>query len=134
MRNVLNFEQRIIFKSFFESQFKYCPLICMLCSRKANNKMKKLHERGLRIVYQDDISNSEEFLEKKDNSFLIDHQRIKFTMVCLRIVFVFLKIQKGITIWGLNMTLTSLMLTVKAMVKTHDTTSVLSFGNLYQPD
>ena len=70
----------------------------MLCSRKANNKMKKLHERGLRIVYQDDISNSEEFLEKKDNSFLIDHQSIKFTMVCLRIVFVFLKIQKGITI------------------------------------
>ena len=39
MRNILNFEQkRIIFKTFFESQFKYCPLIWMFCSRKAKNK------------------------------------------------------------------------------------------------
>ena len=31
----------------------------MLCSRKANNKINKLHERALRIVYQDYISNFE---------------------------------------------------------------------------
>ena len=77
MMNILNFEERRrIFKSFFESQFKYCPLIWMFCSRKANNKINKLHERALRIVYQDDISNFEQLLEK-DHSFSIHHQNIQ---------------------------------------------------------
>ena len=77
MRNVLTFEQRrVVFKSFFESQFKYCPLIWMFCSRKANNKINKLHERALRIVYEDNISTFEELLEK-DNSFSIHHQNIQ---------------------------------------------------------
>ena len=51
MRNILNFKQRIIIilKSFSESQFKYCPLIWMFYSRKANNKINKIHERTLRI-------------------------------------------------------------------------------------
>ena len=71
--NILNFEQgKRIFKSFIESQFKCCPLIWMFCSRKANNKINELHERALRIVYQDGISNFEELL-KKDNSFSIHH-------------------------------------------------------------
>ena len=77
MMNILNFEERRrIFKSFFESQFKYCPLIWMFCSRKANNKINKLHKRALRIIYQDDISNFEQLLEK-DNSFSIHHQNIQ---------------------------------------------------------
>ena len=67
---------RNIFKFFFESQFKYCPLIWMFCSREASNKINKLHERALRIVYQDDILNFEELLEK-DNSFSIHHQNIQ---------------------------------------------------------
>ena len=77
MRNVLTFEQRrVVFKSFFESQFKYCPLIWMFCSREANNKINKLHERALRIVYEDNISTFEELLEK-ENSFSIHHQNIQ---------------------------------------------------------
>ena len=48
----------------------------MFRSRKANNKINKLHERALRIAYQDDISNFEE-LSKKDNSFSIHHQNIQ---------------------------------------------------------
>ena len=74
--NILNLQQRRIFKSFFESEFKYCPLIWMFCSRKANDKINKLHERALRSVYQDDISNFEELL-KKDNFFSIHHQNIQ---------------------------------------------------------
>ena len=48
----------------------------MISSRKANNKINKLHERILRIVYQDDISNFEELL-KKYNFFSIHHQNIQ---------------------------------------------------------
>ena len=104
MGNILNFEQRRIFKSFIESQFKYCPLILMFCSRKANNKIKKLHERALRIAYQDDISTFEELL-KKDNSFSIHHQNIQtlatemYIYGLSRTVFmIFLKIQEAVII------------------------------------
>ena len=77
MRCILNFQQkRIIFKSFFEAKFKYCPLIWMFCSRKANNRINKLHEQALRIVYDDDISSFEQLLEQ-DDSFTIHHQNIQ---------------------------------------------------------
>ena len=38
-------KKKIIMNSFFNAQFNYCPLICMLHSRKNNNKIKHLHER-----------------------------------------------------------------------------------------
>ena len=45
---------RIIMKTFIESQFNYCPLIWMFHSRTLNNKINRLHERALRIVYRND--------------------------------------------------------------------------------
>ena len=44
---------RILFKTFFESQFKYCPLTWMFYSRGTNNKINRLKERALRFVYDD---------------------------------------------------------------------------------
>ena len=44
---------RILLKAFIESQFSYCPLIWMFHSRNLNNKINKLHERALRLVYKD---------------------------------------------------------------------------------
>ena len=40
-------------KEFIECQFGYCPLIWMLCGRNLNNGINHLHERSLRIVYND---------------------------------------------------------------------------------
>ena len=52
MSKYLKFEQRrIVFKTFVESQFGYCPLVWMFHSRRLNLKINKLHERALRIVY-----------------------------------------------------------------------------------
>ena len=48
----------------------------MFCSRKANNKINKRHERALKIVYQDGVWNFDELLEK-DSSFSIHHQNIQ---------------------------------------------------------
>ena len=45
----------------------------MFCSRSANKKINKLHERALRIVYDDYNSKFEELLTKK-SSFTI-HQK-----------------------------------------------------------
>ena len=54
LASLLTFDRkRILFKAFFESQFKYCPLIWMFCSRRANNTINKLNERGFRLVYDD---------------------------------------------------------------------------------
>ena len=47
---------RMILKAFVSSQFAYCPLIWMFHSRQINHKINKLHERTLRIVYNDHFS------------------------------------------------------------------------------
>ena len=64
---------RLLLKSFIESQFNYCPLIWMCHSRALNNKINKLHERALRLVYRDRNLTFEQMLEK-DGSFTV-HQR-----------------------------------------------------------
>ena len=46
-------KKRIILKTFITSQFNYCPLVWMCHSRGLNNRINNLHERTLRIVYQD---------------------------------------------------------------------------------
>ena len=63
----------IIMKSFVTSEFGYCPLIWMFHSRRLNNKINSIHERALRITYQDHLSTSQELLNK-DNSVSINHR------------------------------------------------------------
>ena len=69
-------QKRILMKSFFESQFGYCPLVWMFYNRGINNKINHLHERALRIIYKDNTSTFEELLEK-DNSFSVHHRNIQ---------------------------------------------------------
>ena len=61
--------------SFFNAQFNCCPLIWMLHSRSNNNK-KHLHERYLRIIYNDKQSSYEELLIK-DGKVSIHHRSIQ---------------------------------------------------------
>ena len=49
-------KRRLLMKAFIESQFNYCPLIWMFHSRTLNSKINKLHERALRLVYNDETS------------------------------------------------------------------------------
>ena len=64
---------KLLMRTFIESQFNHCPLIWMFHSRTIHNKINKLHERALRIVYKDKSSTFEHLLEK-DNSLSI-HER-----------------------------------------------------------
>ena len=68
-------KRRLLFKTFIESQFSYCPLVWMFCSKKMNNKINRLHERALRIVYNNYTSTFEELL-KEDESLRIHHRNI----------------------------------------------------------
>ena len=54
----------ILMNSFFNSQFNYCPLDWMFYNRSINNKINLLHERVLRIVYNDFKSSFKNLLEK----------------------------------------------------------------------
>ena len=53
----------ILINTFFYSCFTYCPLIWMLCSKTANNKIIKVHNRASR-------------LKNRQNSNMIDNQSI----------------------------------------------------------
>ena len=44
----------LLYKSIINSQFNYCPLLWMFCSRQSNNSINKVHGRGLRLTYRDE--------------------------------------------------------------------------------
>ena len=52
----------------------------MFCSRNSKKKINRLHERALRLVY-DDYSSSFETLLEKDSSFTIHHQNIQSMLI-----------------------------------------------------
>ena len=69
-------KRRILMNASFDSQFNYCPHIWMFYSRNLNNKINKLHERCLRVIYNDKTSSFEQLLEN-DNSVSIHHRNIQ---------------------------------------------------------
>ena len=62
--------------SFIESQFSYCPLVWMFCSRGTDRKINHIHERALRMVYLDYTTSFTDLL-KKDGSVTIHHRNIR---------------------------------------------------------
>ena len=69
-------QKRTLIKAFFESYFRFCSLTWMFHSRKSNNKINLLHERTLRMIYNDRISSFQELLEK-DNSCTVHHFNVQ---------------------------------------------------------
>ena len=69
-------KRRVIMKAFVCSQFSYCPLVWMNHNRALNSRINRLHERALRIVYQDKKSDFQDLLNK-DNSLTIHHRNIQ---------------------------------------------------------
>ena len=69
-------KKRLAANDFCSSEFNYCPLIWMCHNRTYNNKINRLHERCLRMIYNDKRSSSEDLLEK-DNSVSIHHKNLQ---------------------------------------------------------
>ena len=69
-------KRKILMKSFIISQFNYCPIIWMYCQRNCNNLINRIHERALRIAYNDYVSDFKLLLEK-DNSVTIHERNIQ---------------------------------------------------------
>ena len=62
-------------KTFIESQFGYCPLVWMFYSRTLNNRINRIHERALRLVYND-YGNTFQTLLCRDKSFTVHEKNI----------------------------------------------------------
>ena len=68
-----NSEKRLISNSIIKSQFRYCPLVWMFCSRTSKSMINKLHERSLRIILNDYSSDFNMLLE--NNNDIYNHYR-----------------------------------------------------------
>ena len=62
--------------TFVVSQFSYYPIVWLFHDRSDNMKIKKIHERALRIAYKDRSSNFEELLTKA-NTVSIHHKNLQ---------------------------------------------------------
>ena len=63
-------------KTFINAQINYCPLTWMFHSRTLHNKINRLHERALRLAYEDDNSSFQELLNL-DNSMTVHHRNLQ---------------------------------------------------------
>ena len=57
-------KSQVLFNSVVISNFTYCPLIWVFCSKAASNKINKTHKRALRVLYDEYESTFEQLLEK----------------------------------------------------------------------
>ena len=69
-------KRRRIMNAFFNSQFSCCPLIWMCHNRTSNRKINRLHERCLRIIYNDKQSSFKMLLEKDSSLSIHDKYSI----------------------------------------------------------
>ena len=73
-------KKKLLMNAFITSQFNYCPLVWMCHSRAPNTRIYKIHERALRIVYNDDISPFQDLLEKS-GTVSIHHRNLQLLAI-----------------------------------------------------
>ena len=79
-------KRRLLVNAFFYSQFNYCQLVWMCHNGTNNNKINRLHERCLRLIYNDKKSSFKDLLEK-NGSISIHHRNLRTLAVELFKVF-----------------------------------------------
>ena len=70
---------KVIYNAMIKSQFNYCPLVWMFCSRKSNNLVNEAQERALSSTYKE---NNETSIHERNLEFSIA-KFIKFVHYCI---------------------------------------------------
>ena len=84
-------KRRLLVNAFFYSQFNYCQPVWMCHNRTNNNKINRLHERCLRLIYNDKKLRSFKDLLEKDGSDSLHHRNLRALALEL------LKVFKGLS-------------------------------------
>ena len=81
IRNFLDEKQALkIAQAYILSQFNYCNLIWMFCSKTSNNKIVQTHKRALRAIHQDNSVSYQDLLTVEHSIDI--HQRNLQTLMC----------------------------------------------------
>ena len=70
----------LLYKSVIKSQFNYCPLVSMYCSRQSNNLINRVHKRGLRLTYRNEINKEFQQILREKNEPTIHQQNLQVLM------------------------------------------------------
>ena len=62
-----------------KSQFNYCSLVWMYCSRKSNNMINKVQEKVLALTFKDNENNFQ-ILLNETNEASVDQRNMQFLM------------------------------------------------------
>ena len=73
-------KKKLLMNAFITSQYNYCALLWMCHSRALNTRKNKIHERALRIVYNDDFSPFQDLLEKS-GTVSIHHRNLQLLAI-----------------------------------------------------
>ena len=72
-------KRRTLFKAFVVSQFNYCPLVWMFHTKELNGRINSLHEKALRLIYQNRNLSFDELL-KLDKSVSIHYRNLQYLL------------------------------------------------------
>ena len=72
-------KRRTLFKAFVVSQLNYCPLVWMLHTKELNSRISSLHEKALRLTYQNRNLSFDELL-KLDKSVSIHYRNLQYLL------------------------------------------------------
>ena len=72
-------KKRLIFKAFIVSQFNYFPLLWMIHTKQLNNRINSLHEKALRVTFQNRNSSFSKLL-KLEKLASIHYRYIKYLL------------------------------------------------------
>ena len=61
----------LLYKSMIKSQFNYCLLVWMYCSRQSNNLINRVHERGLKLTYRNETNKEFQQILREKNEPII---------------------------------------------------------------
>ena len=76
----------IIYNSFIVSNFNYCPLVWHFCGTANSNKLEKLQERSLRILYNDFDSPIQNLIDKSGQDTLLSNRLKYFILEVLKTI------------------------------------------------
>ena len=70
----------LLYKSMIKSQFNYCPLVWMFCSRQSNNLINRVHERGLGLTNRNETNKEFQQILREKNEPTIHQKNLQVLM------------------------------------------------------